>query len=216
MASTAILAQGTTFSIAGAAGAALTITAITKSATGAVCSCTTPPAVGTAVVFTAATGMPEIVGRYGLVTAVSAGTSFTVNIDSSGFATAATAASAAPQTWVAVNNIHDYSGFDGVSAEIDVTNLQSLAKEYSPGLEDFGQFAVNLDVDTTDAGQIAMRAAKTSQSKTYFRLVMRNGNIRLIYGFVKKFSEQAAVDAVVKASVDVRISSRPSFSEVVN
>ena len=215
MASTAILAQGTSFAIAGTPGAALTITAISK-AVGAVCSCTTPPAVGTVVVFSAATGMPEIVNRFGIVSAIVAATSFTVNIDSSGFATAATAATGLPQTWTTVANVHDYTGFDGVSAEIDVTNLQSLAKEYSPGLEDFGQFAMNVDVDNTDLGQIAMRAAKTSQSKTYFKLIMRNLTVRVIYGFVKKFSEAGAVDGVVKSSVDVRISSRPNFSEVIN
>ncbi len=215
MPSTAIPAQGTSFGIAGTPGAALTITAITK-ATGAVCSCTAPPAIGTAVVFSSATGMPEIVNRVGIVTAVSAGVSFTVNIDSSSFNTAATAASALPQVFTAIANIHDYTGFDGAASEIDVTNLQSLAKEYNPGLEDFGQFSMNLDIDNTDPGQIAMRAAKTSQAKTYFQLIMRNGKSRVFYGFVKKMSEAGAVDGVVKGACDMRISGRPAFSEVVN
>lgn len=215
MASTAILAQGTSFAIAGTAGSALTITGITKAA-GAVCSCTSPPAVGTAVYFASASNMPEIVGRSAIVTAVVAATSFTVNIDSSSFASSATGSSAIPQTFINIGNIHDYTGFDGVCAEIDVTNLQSLAKEYSPGLEDFGQFSFNVDLNPTDPGQVALRAAKTSQSKTYFMLVMRTGAIRVIYGFVKKFSEAGGVDAVVKSSVDIRISSRPSFSELIN
>ena len=121
--------------------------------------------------------MPEINGRVGIVSAAT-GTGFTVNIDASGFVTAGTTGTATPQTWTPVNNIHDYTAFDGTASEIDVTNLQSLSKEYSPGLEDFGQFSMNLDVDTTDAGQIAMRAAKTAQNKTYFKLVMRNsGNL---------------------------------------
>lgn len=215
MASTAILAQGTSFAIAGTPGSALTITSISKVA-GAVCSCTAPPAVNSVVYFASATGMPEIVGRFAIVTAVVPATSFTVNIDSSAFAAVATAASAIPQTFTVVNNIHDYTGMDGVAAEIDVTNLQSLAKEYSPGLEDFGQFAFNLDLNPADPGQVALRAAKTSQSKTYFMLTMRTGAIRVLFGFVKKFSEAGGVDAVVKSSVDIRISSRPSFSELIN
>lgn len=214
--STAISAQGTRFSIAGTPAANINITAITKSSTGAVCSCTTPPAVGSVVVFKTAAGMPEIVGRLGIVTAVSAGTSFTVNIDSSGFATAATTSTASPQTWVLIANIHDYTGFDGTSSEVDVTHLLSDAKEYDPGLEDFGQFSLNLDVDNTDPGQIDARAAKTSQAKTYFQLIMRNGTSRVMYAFVKKFSEAGAVDGVVKGSCDIRISGRPSFSETTN
>lgn len=215
MPSTAISAQGTVFGIAGTPGSALTITAITKAA-GAVCSCSSPPAIGSAVTFTTAAGMPEIVGRIGIVTAISAGVSFTVNIDSSAFNTAATAASALPQVFTPIANIHDYTGFDGSASESDVTNLQSLAKEYNPGLEDFGQFSMNLDIDNTDPGQIAMRAAKTSQLKTYFQLIMRNGKSRVFFGFVKKLSEAGAVDGVVKGSCDMRISGRPSFSEVTN
>lgn len=215
MASTAISAQGTKFGIAGTLGAALTVTSISKAA-GAVCSCAAPPAIGTVVVFSSATGMPEIVGRIGIVTAVVPTTSFTVNIDSTNFGAVATAASAAPQTFIQIANIHDYTGFDGSASEIDVTNLQSLAKEYNPGLEDFGQFSMNLDIDNTDPGQIAARAAKTSQAKTYFQLIMRNATVRVFYGFVKKMSEAGAVDGVVKGSVDMRISGRPSMSEVVN
>ena len=213
MASTAILAQGTSFAIAGTPGASITITAITK-AKPAVVTATNTLAAGDCVVFGVITGMPEMTGRFGVVSAAT-GTGFTVNIDASNFSAAGTAGTAVPQTFTVISNIHDYTGFDGTAAEIDVTNLQSLAKEYSPGLEDFGQFTVNLDLDTADAGQIAARAAKTSQMKTYFKLVMRNGAVRLIYGFVKKFSEAGGVDAVIKTSMDVRISSRPSASEVV-
>ena len=217
MPSTAIPAQGTKFSVAGTPGASLTITAITKSTSGsgAVCSCSSPPAVGMAVVFQTATGMPEIVGRVGIVTAVAAGVSFTTNIDSSGFSAAATAATAAPQTWTPVNNIHDYSGFDGTSADVDKTNLQSTAKEYNPGLQDFGQFSLNIDVDNADAGQVALRSNKASQALTFFQLIMRNGASRVFTGYVKKFTESGSVDANVKGSCDIKISGSPSFSETV-
>ena len=212
--SSAILAQGTRFGIAGAAGTPISVTAITKSKP-AVATGTNTLAVGDTVVFGAIVGMPEILNRVGIVSA-SSGTTFTVNIDSTNFATVGTTGTATPQTFVDVNNVHDYSGFDGVSSEIDITNLQSLAKEYAPGLEDYGQFTMNVDVDNTDPGQIAMRGAKSSQLRTYFRLIMRNASVRVFYGFVKKQGEAAAVDGVVKTAVDIRISGRPSFSELVN
>lgn len=216
MPSTAISAQGTKFSIAGTPATALNITAITKSALGAVCSCTTPPVVGAAVVFLTATGMPEIVGVIGIVTSVAAGVSFTVNIDSSGFASAATTSTAAPQTWVEVNNIHDYKGFDGTSADVDKTNLKSKAKEYSAGLQDFGQFTMNVDSDFADAGQMAMRANKATQNSTYFQLIMRTGASRVFNGYVKQFDESGAVDANVKSAVAIKVSGAPSYSEIVS
>lgn len=207
--STAISAQGSTFSIEGTPGSAFTITAITK-AISAVVTATNTLAVGDVVEFGTVTGMPEIYGLLGIVT-VASGTSFTVNIDSSGFAAAGTSGTANPKTWTAVNNVKDYSGFDGSASELDKTNMQSGAMEYAAGLQDFGQFSVNIDVDDTDAGQIAMRAAKTSAATKAFRLRLPNGKQRVFKGFVKKFSEQGGVNQIVKASADIRITGVVNF-----
>jgi hypothetical protein len=207
--STAISAQGSTFSIEGTPGSALTITAITK-ATSAVVTATNTLAVGDTVEFGTVTGMPEIYGLLGIVTAAT-GSSFTVNIDSSGFATAGTSGTANPKTWTAVNNVKTYSGFDGSASELDKTNMQSGAMEYAAGLQDFGQFSINVDVDDTDAGQIAMRAAKTSTATKAFRLRLPNGKQRVFKGFVKKFSEEGGVNQIVKASADIRITGVVNF-----
>lgn len=216
--STAKLAQGMTLAIAGTDGSALTITGITKASTGAVCSCTTPPAIGTAVYFSSATGMPEIVGRIGIVTAVVASTSFTVNIDSSNFATAATAASAAPKTWTTVANTSDWNGFEGAVSEIDITTTASLAKEFAPGLEDFGSVSCTVMLDGADAGQIAMMKAKSAQTSTFFKLYYPNAGAvqRVFQGFVKKFGEQGQVDGVIKSAVEVRATGRVVRSEVIS
>lgn len=207
--STAISAQGSTFSIEGTPGTSITITAITK-AVSAVVTATNTLAVGDAVEFGTVTGMPEILGLLGIVT-VASGTSFTVNIDSSGFATVGTAGTALPKTWTAVGNVKDYSGFDGSASELDKTNFNSSAMEYAAGLQDFGQFTVNIDVDDTDVGQIALRTAKTAASTKAFKLQLPNGKKRVFKGFVKKFSEQGGVNQIVKASCDVRITGAVNF-----
>lgn len=207
--STAISAQGSTFSIEGTPGSAVTITAITK-ATSAVVTGTNTLAVGDVFEFGVVTGMPEILGLLGIVT-VAAGGSFTVNIDSSGYATAGTSGTGNPKTWTAVNNVKDYSGFDGTASELDKTNMQSGAMEYAAGLQDFGQFSVNVDVDDTDAGQIALRTAKTAASTKAFKLRLPNGKLRAFKGFVKKFSEQGGVNQIVKGSADIRITGVVNF-----
>lgn len=209
MTSTAISAQGSTFSIAGTDGSAITITGITK-ATAAVVTATNTLSVGDSVIFGTVTNMPEINGRIGIVT-VASGSSFTVNIDSSGFAAAGTSGTATPKTWTKVLNVATYSGFDGQKSEIDVSNLDSAAKEFIPGLEDFGQLTVELQVDNTDAGQLAMRANKSANTRTYFKLLLPNGKQRVFQGFVKQFSEQGGVDQVVKASAVVRITGAVNF-----
>lgn len=207
--STAISAQGSTFSIEGTPGSSITITGITKASL-AVVTATNTLAVGDVVEFGTVTGMPEIYGLLGVVT-VASGTSFTVNIDSSGFAAAGTAGTAVPKTWTAINNIADFSGLDGSVSELDKTNMQSGAMEYQAGLQDFGNFSINVHIDNTDAGQLALRAAKSAAATKAFKLVLPNGKLRVFKGFCKKFSESGGVNALHKGSVDVRITGVVNF-----
>ena len=203
MTSTAISGQGSKLYIAGTPGTALSITAISK-AVNAVVTATNTLAVGDEVLFGVVAGMPEINGLIGIVT-VASGTSFTTNIDSSGFATVGTTGAGTPQTFVKLANVHDYSGFDGSATELDRTNMDSTAMENFPGLQDFGQFAVNIDIDDNDVGAIATRKAKTNSSIVIWKLLLPNGKIRTWQGWVKKFSETGGVNAIIKSSIDIRI-----------
>lgn len=109
-------------------------------------------------------------------------------------------------TYTPINNIKSFSGFDGSSSEIDVTNLSSTAKEYRLGLEDNGQFTLELDRDFSDAGQTALLAARDSQAAKEFKLLLPNGQNAVFTAYVKKFGIGGGVDQVVKGSVDLRIS----------
>lgn len=208
--STAISAQNSGFYVAGTPGASIPITAITK-AVAAVCTATNTLAVGDVVSFGSVTGMPEILGLLGIVIAAT-GASFTVNIDSSAFATVGAAGSALPQTWTEVGNVKTYSGFDGSVSELDKTNMRSGAMEYAAGLQDFGTFSITVDIDNTDAGQLALRAQKSASSTKAFKVVLPNGKLRAFNQFVKKFDESGGVNAIVKASVNLRITGVVNFS----
>ena len=109
-------------------------------------------------------------------------------------------------TYTAISNVKTFSGFDGSSSEIDVTNLSSTAKEFRIGLEDNGQFNIELDRDLSDVGQTALLAARDSQDAKLFKLMLSNGLFTTFTGYVKKFSMSGGVDAVLKGSVDIRIS----------
>jgi hypothetical protein len=109
-------------------------------------------------------------------------------------------------SFTAIKNIKTYSGLDGSASEIDVTNLSSDAKEVRIGLEDNGQFTLEVDRDLSDSGQIALLAARDSQAAKRFKLTLSNGENAQFTGYVKKFSISGGVDQVVKGSVDIRIS----------
>lgn len=212
MSSTAISGQGSKLFIAGTAGSSLTITAITKASPGVV-TATNTLAAGDIVIFGAVAGMPEIAGLMGVVSATAlSGTAFQTNIDTSGFASAGTTGAGVPQTFTKIGNVHDYTGFDGAATEIDRTNLDSLAMENFPGLQDFGQFSFNCDVDDADVGLIAMRASKSGAQIKPWKLILPNGKVRTWQGWIKKLSETAGVNALVKASIDVRITGPVTFA----
>lgn len=130
---------------------------------------------------------------------------FAFNVDTTG-KTIVAAGAATPVTFTAISNIKDFSGFDGAASEIDVTNLDSTAKEYRLGLADSGQFTFNIDYDSTSAGHIALQAKKVSGVLSNFKLVLPSSQVITFTGFVKKFSLAGGVDAVAKTAVDIRIS----------
>lgn len=204
MPSTAQVAQLSKFYVSGTPGSAISITAITK-AVAAVVTAVNTLAVGDVVIFGAVTGMPEINGLIGIVS-VASGTSFTVgSIDSSGFATAGTTGTASPQAFSKVGNVQDFTPDGGTATVIDVTNMDSTAKEKRQGLQDNGNYSLTFDSDDTDVGQLRLLAARAAQAVVVFKQYYPGGlKIRAWQGFVQKVTEPAAgVDKVLRSSATI-------------
>jgi hypothetical protein len=216
MTSTAISAQGTVFQIATGSGSAKTV-----SGTVGVGNPTTLVATahgfsnGDVVVLASFTGADAaLLNGQTVVVQFKTANGFAVAIDTTGKTITTGSATATPNTYTSVNNIKDFSGFDGTTAEIDVTNMSSTAKEFVAGLQDNGMFTVNLDTDFSDAGQAALLAAKVAGITKNLKLILPNGKVASFSGFVKKFGGAAAggVDAVVKAGCDIRITGNVTWA----
>lgn len=110
-----------------------------------------------------------------------------------------------PLTYTEVKEVTNFSGFDGQAAEIDVTHLQSTAKEFIMGLQDNGSFQMDLNFIADDTGQDAMRAARASREKQDFRLTMSDGTIFTFQGYVLSAPISGGVDAKVDTSFTIRI-----------
>jgi hypothetical protein len=208
MPSTAQVAQQSKFYVSGTPGTAYSITGITKAAA-AVLTYTSGavPVAGDVILFGAITGMPEINGLLGIVQASPApsATSCAVAIDSSAFATAGTTGTATPQTFLKIGNVKDFSPDGGTSNVIDVSNLDSIAKEKRQGLQDMGNYSLSYDTDDTDVGQLALIASRTAQSIKVFKQYYPGGlKVRAWQGFVQKVSEPVAgVDKTLSASATI-------------
>jgi Lambda phage tail tube protein, TTP len=206
MSSTAISAQGSVLSIATGTGSAKTISAIALGNPTILSSTAHGFNDGDVITLAALTGadMTTLNGQTISVRNKTVNT-FAVYIDTTGKTITVGSGTATTSTFTAVANLKDFTGFDGAASEIDVTNLDSSAKEFRLGLTDPGQFAFNIDYDHNNLGHIALRAKQVSGVLSNFKLVLPDASAITFNGYVKKFSLAGGVDAVAKTAVDIRM-----------
>jgi hypothetical protein len=215
----AINAQGTILSISDGTGTPISdITAVTKAPQAVVSSVSSTAVAGDVVQFIDVTGMPEIAGRMGVVTAGIAGTSFTVDLDTSGYATAGTTGTATQVVFVAGCETKTFNGFDGQAAEVDVTTLCSTAREFLQGLQDFGSFTFDVNLVPNDPFQMECLEARAAREKRVFKLQFpsdEDGNnyAYVFEAFVRQFSISGGVDQPLAGSVSLRVTGEPVLVE---
>jgi hypothetical protein len=217
--SKAINAQGSVLAIEGGTATTISdITAVTKATSAVVSSAAFAGDVGDVVRFVDVTGMPEIAGMIGVVTAKATGT-FTVNIDTSGFEAAGTTGTGEIVSFIAGCEVKSFNGFDGQSAEVDVTTLCSTAREFLPGLQDFGSFNFDVNLVPDDPFQVECNTAKATLDKRAFKLTLpvgENGKqFEYIFdAFVRQFTISGGVDQAIAGSVVLRVTGEPTLLEV--
>ena len=121
-----------------------------------------------------------------------------------------------------VGEVTDFSGPGGQAAIIDVTNLNSTAKEKLVGLRDEGQVSMTLNLSFSDAGQIALRADRATRSRR--RAVIKfNDNTTdaaktkaCFDAYVMGFSITGAVDNKVSANAVLEITGAVAYSSALS
>lgn len=214
MTSNAQNAQGTTLQISSTAGGAKTITAMTLSNPTILTSVGHGLANGDVVTLAdfAGADAATLNGKVVAIRNVTTDT-FAVDIDTTGLTITdnTDTATATPLSWATVGEIVSGAGFDGTSAVIDKTNLASTAKEKDIGLEDFGTLKLELQIYDADAGQTAMRTAKSNQTSKNFKVTYPNGETRTFAGFVMSFTESFGVDQMVTGSTEILIDGEVTY-----
>lgn len=121
-------------------------------------------------------------------------------------------AGVSPTSFTDVSEIVNARLFDGKGAIIDVTHLQSPAKEKRVGLQDFGGCSIDVNYLPSDAGQNIMRMARASAGLQTFKATFSNGTIAIFTGYVMSSPINLGVDSKVDASFDIEVSGAPSFA----
>ncbi|KAI3591655.1 hypothetical protein D9X30_3480 [Cupriavidus sp. U2] len=207
MPSTAISAQGSKLEISSTAGSAKTLTAIALGFPTILTSAAHGLTNGDVVTLAGLTGADAALLN-GLTFVVKNKTTntFAIDVDTTG-KTVTAAGTATPLNWVKIENFVSFKGFDGQASDIDVTDLDSTAKESISGLQDWGNFSFDVNKDFTDPGQLALDAAKRASQKKTFKLTLPNLKTKTFDGNVKNTPLEGGVDQVLKATgVNIKIS----------
>lgn len=115
-------------------------------------------------------------------------------------------------TPVLIECISSFSGFDGQASDIDITCLTSTAKEFRQGLQDFGQFTIDVMRDPNDPGQAELDAAKAAQATRTFILTLASGDVATFDGYVKSFTTAGAIDAVLTGTATIKVTGNVVWS----
>jgi hypothetical protein len=211
------LAQNTKLYIAGSSGSAKTLTAASAGFPTILTSTAHGLVNGDIVAIAGITGTIGTDATYGLN-----GKSFTVkNITTNTFAieanttglTYTSGGTATPSAWIQVKEVKTIKSSGASASKIDVTDLDSTAKEYRAGLVDNGTFSSDVNILESDPGQAAVLAAFIAATVNNYKVVSPS-KTRTFQASCLKFPTipDSAVDGVQTGSAEWQISGSVTVS----
>lgn len=128
-------------------------------------------------------------------------------LKSQGTAVYVATAATSPLVFVLIDQIVNWTGPDGSASEIDVTALDSAAKEFLMGLPDEGNLSFDCIHDPDSTPHETLRAARANQTLMTFQIRLTNSPATnyTVDGYVTGFSMSAGVDDKVGSSYTVRL-----------
>lgn len=213
MSISAQLAQGSTLHIEGSAATPATLTAVVAGYP-TILAMTGHSGVANGDFITFSSGFTGtdaayLNGKTAVVTKVATGATndtFAVDINTAGKTITIGTATATPTAWIAIGELKGIKPSGASSSKIDVTDLNSVAKEYRTGLVDHGTFSAEINILESDSGQAACLTAFTASTVKNFKYTTP-GKTRTFSGTILKFptAPDATVDGVQVGSMEVQI-----------
>lgn len=119
--------------------------------------------------------------------------------------------------WTQIKEVKTIKPSGATSSKVDVTDLDSDAMEYVPGLVDNGTLSMDVMIVETDAGQIAALAAFTTvPAPTKQFRVSTTAKHRVFEGSFTKWPTipDASVNGVQTGSAEIQISGAITVTDV--
>ena len=209
MTTTAINAQGSTFSIGTASGSANNITAValTNPCRITLTSSVSGLSVGDVITIAGISGTTQLNGNSYVVQYIEAANKIITlaGVNALAFTPWSSGGTVTPVVLTPIANVTTFSGFDGSPSELPATNLSSTAMEFIAGLDDEGSFSFEVDYDGNDPGQLACQAAKVARATKTFKLVLPDGHTATFSAMLTKFPLAGGINQIAKRSCALRI-----------
>lgn len=122
---------------------------------------------------------------------------------------------ASPEVFTTVANINSISGPNLEANDIDVTDLESAAREYLSGIEDSGTIELEGFYDQTNAQHQQMRDNVGSNTAGNYKITLSQGSPNETIDFsarVMSFSIGHSVDEAVTVSMSLKIDGAVTWS----
>lgn len=142
----------------------------------------------------------------------STGLKASLDVNTTGKTITVGSGTATPVEYTRIGGVLTFAGLDGSAPDLDTTDLDSTAMEYISGLKDEGKFGFEMKINRADLGQLALDAARVSGDVTPFKLTLPDGSIASFDILVKTTPINGAVNAVLKGSVDTKITGPVTWS----
>lgn len=113
---------------------------------------------------------------------------------------------ASPIVYTAIKGVLGIPPVVQEKPEIDVTSLDSTAREYISGLEVGDELDIEFNWHVADTGQLALAAAKGGTDPVPFKVDFPDGTRLEFTAIVRSFGPGAAIDEQIKGQAKLKIS----------
>ena len=123
------------------------------------------------------------------------------------------------EAFATIGRIKSWTGPSASAPQIDVSSVDSDAREYIPGLEDSGEVSFDFFFDASNAMQTGIRTDMESRLARNFKLELNDkptggtsNTIITFSGIFTKFDIKGGVNAAVEGSAAIKISGKPTWT----
>ncbi len=135
-------------------------------------------------------------------------------LETQGTVVAINTGTTATPVWTPIGEVKSFNGPSGSATVIDATHLGSVAKDKLMGLADEGQITLEVNyLHTADAGQSAVRTARTNRTLSQFQITLSDGTSTIAFSaYVLGFTVSGGVDALMTSTITLEISGAVTYA----